>query len=1211
MWKKDTLENGIGFWIKFDSSETIPISGNIIFDDSIEVVEGWNLIGSLSVPIAVSTIKTEPMVLITSEFWGYVPGIGYQQSDTLQPGHGYWIKANQNGVIMLPSDSVKTIVPENTIVVNDTTYNENLIGISPDSTQFIFNPTFDSLYPLQIGDVMVNTNGEGMLRKVTNIQRNEDSIIVTTTSATLTDAIARGEGSFLDSLTVDNIDTINYFVQGLKLKVKPGNNIKGIDAINFDFDTVVFYDDDGDLDTKFDQIRTTGNFEIGPIVRGTVKLDWFTLEKLELEYQFVERLNQQLEIGLIDYSLEKETTIVTIEFKTFKIMVGYVPVLIKPILNIKVGSEINVNSSITTGVHQEYTYTAGLRYEDELWTTYANKTSLFENEPPTLSGSLNAKVYIKPELEFKIYGTLSPYLYGELYAELGADVAESPWWELYAGLDLGAGVRMSIFDEELFDYYGQLIELRMKIAEASGAFDLYPDEPTLLSPENNAIDISTTRELTWNASNKATSYTLQVSADSSFANFVYNQSGLTDTMQQVTGLNNLTKYYWRVGATNSFGTSGWSTKWIFTTIGLPPSAPILITPSNNAVDVSTIPELVWNIGNSATSYTLQISTDSLFSTFAYNQNGLTDTSQQVNELSNSTKYYWRVSASNSYGTSGWSNVWSFTTTTSGGGTPCPSTPTVTYEGKTYNTVQVGAQCWFKENLDVGTMITGSLNQTNTGTIEKFCYNNDTTKCSTYGGLYQWNEAMQYSTTAGAQGICPTGWHIPTYAELLTLKATVNNDGNALKAVGQGTGGGEGTNTSGFSALIAGYRNYDGGFYFMGQDAQFWSSSINNTTNSFHLYLTGQSSIIALTNNSKDFGFSIRCLKDISETNNPPNQPSNPIPSDSETNVTTSPTLRWSCNDPDGDTLTYDVYFGTDHPPATKVSSGQSDTSFNCSILDTNRTYYWNIIAKDSNGDSTISVIWSFTTSTIVAPEMIQITGGWIGTDVQISNFSIDRYEITFELWNEVRSWGLLNGYTDLNPGRNGKNGTTNHPVTEVTWYDMIKWCNARSEKNGLMQVYYTNSSKNIVYRTSQIDISNDAVDWSANGFRLPTETEWHFAAMGGNQTHNYLYSGSDTIGNVAWYDNNSSTNTHPVGQKQANELGIYDMSGNVFEMCWDWYSTTFPMPGINPKGPTSGTHRVVRGGQFLSPPVYCRVNYRTTATPSSNSYSNSFRCVKK
>ena len=177
------------------------------------------------------------------------------------------------------------------------------------------------------------------------------------------------------------------------------------------------------------------------------------------------------------------------------------------------------------------------------------------------------------------------------------------------------------------------------------------------------------------------------------------------------------------------------------------------------------------------------------------------------------------------------------------GTSCPST--VTYGGKIYNTVQISSQCWFKENLNAGIKInsnSGSDNQINNGIIEKYCYNNDEANCTTYGGLYQWNEAMGYSTVEGSQGICPDGWHIPTYAELQTLSNAVGGSGNALKAVGQGSGSGTGTNTSGFSALLAGSRySSNGNFYSLGYYTYFWSSTEYSSSNAYYLslhYYTG-------------------------------------------------------------------------------------------------------------------------------------------------------------------------------------------------------------------------------------------------------------------------------------------------------------------------------------------------------------------------------------
>lgn len=191
--------------------------------------------------------------------------------------------------------------------------------------------------------------------------------------------------------------------------------------------------------------------------------------------------------------------------------------------------------------------------------------------------------------------------------------------------------------------------------------------------------------------------------------------------------------------------------------------------------------------------------------------------------------------------------------------PCPGTPTVDYGGKIYNTILIGNQCWLKENLDIGTMITGWPG--NNSTIEKYCYDNNVNNCTTFGGLYPWDEAMQYVTTEGTQGICPTGWHIPTLSEFQILTAAVNNDGNSLKAIGQGTGGGAGTNTSGFSALLAGYRRTDGNFVYLGNLAAISSSTEYDAYNAYRLHLGGNDSDVYLIHHGKESGFSVRCLKD--------------------------------------------------------------------------------------------------------------------------------------------------------------------------------------------------------------------------------------------------------------------------------------------------------------------------------------------------------------
>lgn len=186
---------------------------------------------------------------------------------------------------------------------------------------------------------------------------------------------------------------------------------------------------------------------------------------------------------------------------------------------------------------------------------------------------------------------------------------------------------------------------------------------------------------------------------------------------------------------------------------------------------------------------------------------------------------------------------------------------VIYSGKAYNTVLIGNQCWLKENLDIGTRIDGNQNQTNNGIFEKYCYGNNSANCATYGGFYQWDEAMQYSRTPGTQGICPPGWHIPTLAEFQSLSSAVGGDGNALKAVGQGSGGGAGTNTSGLSVLIAGYRHPNSLFLNLGYSTHCWSSTEYNADNAYYLGLIYNGSNIFLEYPHKEHGLSVRCIKD--------------------------------------------------------------------------------------------------------------------------------------------------------------------------------------------------------------------------------------------------------------------------------------------------------------------------------------------------------------
>jgi len=207
---------------------------------------------------------------------------------------------------------------------------------------------------------------------------------------------------------------------------------------------------------------------------------------------------------------------------------------------------------------------------------------------------------------------------------------------------------------------------------------------------------------------------------------------------------------------------------------------------------------------------------------------------------------------------------------------CGQTLTDTRDGKVYNTVQIGNQCWMKENLNIGTRIAGSSNQTNNGTIEKYCYDNDENNCTAYGGLYQWDEMMQYSLTPGIQGICPAGWHLPTDAEWCTLTTFLDVNVNCASETWNGVDAGGkmketgyihwlspnvgATNSSGFTGLPGGARNTGGWYGSLTDRGHFWSSTSYLSTLAFIRALDFNGQQVGRGASPKTDGFSIRCIK---------------------------------------------------------------------------------------------------------------------------------------------------------------------------------------------------------------------------------------------------------------------------------------------------------------------------------------------------------------
>ena len=275
-------------------------------------------------------------------------------------------------------------------------------------------------------------------------------------------------------------------------------------------------------------------------------------------------------------------------------------------------------------------------------------------------------------------------------------------------------------------------------------------------------------------------------------------------------------------------------------------------------------------------------------------------------------------------------------------------------------------------------------------------------------------------------------------------------------------------------------------------------------------------------------------------------------------------------------------------------------------------------AQDNDEKYSNVVSWSFTYLTGVG-EMVLVEGGtfmmgdefgdlWDSCrpvhEVTLTYGSwLGKYEVTFDEYDAFCSATGRSKPSDSGWGRGQR------PVMNVSWWDAIAYCNWLSQKEGLPVAYRLEGEVNEGQLLDSIgNLTTDITE--VVGYRLPTEAEWEFAARGGNKSNGYKYSGSDNVDKVAWYNSNSGLKTQEVGKKAPNELGLYDMSGNVWEWCSDWYGGYSSSAQTNPYNFTAASYRVTRGGCWLELAKDVRVAYRFCRLPSNTYDTLGFRICR-
>lgn len=343
----------------------------------------------------------------------------------------------------IAGDEYAPIIPETTKVLDDATFS-NLSSISEDKKTLTFSAATDLLDSIKTGDVIVVPESDlapdGLLRKVSSVNQAGNGIVVETEAATLTEVIEQGAIDYSETLTAGDIEEVVTLHEGITAAGAGEPSMKLVKSVSGKIGLSI-------NDQIMPGVRLKGNVELSVTPTFSARIKWASLKKLTAKAKAAEDASVRI-IGEYTFNVSKKKKIGELRFRPVVVWVGWVPVYIRPVIEVRIGVDGNAESSLSTSVSQSLSYTAGIEY-DGAWRVVNEMEKTFDYTPPSLDADASAKGYVKPRLVFYIYGVGGPYAGVEGYLKLTADINKDPWCDLLAGLGGTAGITGKILSVNL------------------------------------------------------------------------------------------------------------------------------------------------------------------------------------------------------------------------------------------------------------------------------------------------------------------------------------------------------------------------------------------------------------------------------------------------------------------------------------------------------------------------------------------------------------------------------------------------------------------------------------------------------------------------------------------------------------------------------------------------------------------------------------------